>query len=1661
MGRLISNRFNVVKVLRDSHGTSTFMASDLWSEKGAVLIKTFRKDQFDHERATLDKTLSIFMGMRHPHVIPISDVGSSKSEDFYVVREYVAEPDLVFQQNVHHVRSLVAAVMFLNSMGYVHGAIKPPNIFISNNTLRLSDPLLGKSRPSSIDEIRFSAPEVLSGAKPTPESDLYSVGALLYRWIVGEDPFEDSEANLLRLKCMWASPQAITGSFDLMRNLWDPVRGLLNKNPRKRTSAFYALVHMLEETRIPAVRSPFVGRTIVVNELRNELLDDSKKTLRTVVIDGAPGIGKSRLIEELRITCVLAPIDFVVFHTTDNCLSLQRIAMVIDRLVRARADYRSVLTSNMESALTRLCKSGDNSSSMDYPFERTVSDLVGVLGTIARLFRIAVVIEDVHRASPTVLKLLEQLCFRATELPFLLIMTCREFAQLSGLGKLLEGMLTKDLTLIRLKALDRKESRRLSKSLVSSNTEYISVANASGGNPLFLHEYATGGTHTPIIREVVDWMVSSLNDEDRHICEALSLFDEAIEPKILVSICNQDGARIWNRLIHLEASGLLVIIENRVHLHQTVREAISIWIPPRRRVELNRKAFALMHSRARAEDLARFAFSGKLFHEASTLYRTLGSHSCEDQNYKLAAFYYEQALKCFRHGSNALSLAERAELARCYGQIGRIRDARRMFKALMSSELVHGDAELLSSLYASVGNISSKTNGATRIALSELAITALPQDSPNVSLRYIQHCLKLLHMGDVSGAKAALEQAETHGVGAAQALYIAAKGSLLTQTGDFSAAMNCFAARLDSHADKLAVINNLGFCFEHLGLLRKARQCFEQSEQLSFRTGHIAIRVVSGCNIACIATKLGDMVAARQLYSKTMARIDNLREARQEFDEHRFKSAYADMVVYCMHIGDFRQAMDSVERVQLSKGWVYFLDGILCALVKAELFGRLGQKRTAESILNSLDKHPLSSTAFCKVAKALVEARIRRYVPEKMISILSHSLEFTQNLATLYQHCEVLNELSHVSFELNQKVGAAQFAKRALDLARRNHYRLLGVRALLSAGRAEDVPSQKQRYLYNAFQEASEMGLRELIGEIAYEVGVFQFAQKNWVTAQEYLMRSISVVEEIAEGVPERYRASYVSLSPHRRALQALKACSPEVQKLLYGKTSGLEFGNEKRYFAGLYRLTAASGSATSIEAVVTTIANALAQSLSRSVVVILRHSDGIINRVVRPKQSEDLVQYAEKFIGKTKNRIYFAAKENAHRKPTAWIRLESATCEGGIYVACGPHESAFTEKEIEFLMIIGTIGSSALNALENRNCDEVQKTMCEFHGMIGASKAINEVFAQIQIAASNSATVLIEGESGTGKELVAKAIHAESARKKEPFIAVDCGAIPESLIEAELFGAKKGSYTGAVADRPGLFEAAHHGTIFLDEISNTTPALQAKLLRVIQEREVRRIGETKGRPVDIRLVVASNQRLEALAEDGAFRKDLLYRLKVLHIKVPPLRNRRDDIAMLAHAFLQKLNSANKARKYLSPEVIDRLTTYNFPGNVRELQNAMERAFFSTRGTTISEVPLEAQAAHDSSAAEDVQSWFKDLAEGRKDFWSAVHNKYKRRDISREKVMALVDFGLRSTRGNYKTMAAKLRLKEKDYRRFMDFLRRSECLLDFRPYRKLATTSDS
>jgi len=257
-----------------------------------------------------------------------------------------------------------------------------------------------------------------------------------------------------------------------------------------------------------------------------------------------------------------------------------------------------------------------------------------------------------------------------------------------------------------------------------------------------------------------------------------------------------------------------------------------------------------------------------------------------------------------------------------------------------------------------------------------------------------------------------------------------------------------------------------------------------------------------------------------------------------------------------------------------------------------------------------------------------------------------------------------------------------------------------------------------------------------------------------------------------------------------------------------------------------------------------------------------------------------------------------------------------------------------------------------------NRRLGEIHK----FDNIIGKSHAMQQVFSAIKAAAASEATVLLQGESGTGKELVAGAIHYNSDRYNMPFVTVSCNALSESLLESELFGHVKGAFTGAVRDRAGRFEEADGGTIFLDEIGEINPFIQVKLLRVLQEREIERVGESKKRKIDIRIIAATNKDLYDLVNNGNFREDLYYRLKVFPINIPPLRTRKEDIPILISHFIDILNvKTGKRIKGVSQSTMRILMDYTWPGNVRELENAIEHAFVlcTDKDIDIFDLPVE------------------------------------------------------------------------------------------------------
>jgi transcriptional regulator with GAF, ATPase, and Fis domain len=347
---------------------------------------------------------------------------------------------------------------------------------------------------------------------------------------------------------------------------------------------------------------------------------------------------------------------------------------------------------------------------------------------------------------------------------------------------------------------------------------------------------------------------------------------------------------------------------------------------------------------------------------------------------------------------------------------------------------------------------------------------------------------------------------------------------------------------------------------------------------------------------------------------------------------------------------------------------------------------------------------------------------------------------------------------------------------------------------------------------------------------------------------------------------------------------------------------------------------------------------------------------------------------------------------------------------------------------------------------------------------LTGRSAEVTALEQEIDRVARSDAKVLITGESGVGKEIVARAIHSRGPRASHVFAPVNCAGLPETLLESELFGHVKGSFTGAYRDKPGKLETAHLGTIFLDEVGEMTLRMQGLLLRFLETGELQKVGaDGSGRIVNVRVIAATNRDLREMIKQGTFREDLFYRLNVIHIIVPPLRDRREDIPVLANQFLSQFSAASRSGiTGVSPEAMKALTEYSWPGNVRELENVIERLVVTVTGPTIElehlsseirsydAVLLRPKRERRRTVADDL---YKRMLEQHESFWTAVYPLFMDREITRANVREVVRRGLEEARGNYKIVARLFNMEARDYKRFLNFLRKHDCQIPFKEYR--------
>ena len=354
---------------------------------------------------------------------------------------------------------------------------------------------------------------------------------------------------------------------------------------------------------------------------------------------------------------------------------------------------------------------------------------------------------------------------------------------------------------------------------------------------------------------------------------------------------------------------------------------------------------------------------------------------------------------------------------------------------------------------------------------------------------------------------------------------------------------------------------------------------------------------------------------------------------------------------------------------------------------------------------------------------------------------------------------------------------------------------------------------------------------------------------------------------------------------------------------------------------------------------------------------------------------------------------------------------------------------------------------------------------------MVGVSAAVRGIEEEVHHAARTDAKVLITGESGVGKEIVARLIHQRSNRGRGPLVTINCAGFPDSLLESELFGHVKGSFTDAYRDKRGWLEMAHGGTIFMDEVGEMSLRMQALLLRFLETGEIQRVGSDRHLPaLDVRVITATHRKLLDRIADQTFREDLYYRLNVIHVEVPPLRDRREDIPVLLNHFLRTFSETHQMpAPEISSEAMKCLGAYQWPGNIRELKNVAERLILRCRNGRITEevLPPEVWRSRAAAASTDVrrdepqtgprvcEALFERLTKDGDSFWSAVYEPFMARDLTRADVRELIRMGLEHTRGNYKLLVTGFNMPPEDYKRFLNFLRKYECHVPFQRFRML------
>ena len=1659
---LIDKRYFVEKLIGEGGSSRVYRVLDKVSGRVLALKQLQVENYSDEDRFSFEQEFLRLKKLAHPNIIKVYDYGFAENAQPYFTMNYYplgnfarwwqgrSDIDLFVKLIV----DVLSALQYLHEQGVLFRDLKPANILIEEkdgefravlSDFGLAQEFLEGTQNSRAGSYHYVSPEAIRNWQLDPRSDLYSLGATMFELLAGRPVFEKESVRDVLLAHLNEKPERVRKFNQIVPfQLDDLIQKLLSKKPEERFRSaaevveeinrfkFVSRKYHLPDKLVRLWSGSFVGRNEVVEEM-HRLADEASRegALRTFVIQGDHGVGKTRIVREfVTRRQVLGNGVFWFscsdFHDVPNGLILELL-----RAVGVTVRMEEIeLTAEEEEFWRFLLIHSEKNWDVSIRF----NDITHFFDICLDLFKkfvaasveenrtpLIFVFDDLQEASLQAMEFLRYLVYRAQDLPLFVVIDYTHLKQ-EGAEEVVSALAGEDFgRFYHVEPLTPQHTRALVRSKIELQSDdpefYEFIHRYSGGNPLLIEQLLTYLVEEKaLVCEPEGWIwvdreyperapegldellgmkFQAFSPEQRNLLQVMAVYGESVPHNLLAFYWQDEPTELYELFRQLKSSNLLglSVIDGQKYyrfLQTSWQQFLVRNTPEEVRAELHRKWYeliALMREDLESDYLVRatlHALRGGLIEEFL-------SFAPEAIDYSLKVFDYEQALNLIREYLHHVGDQEPEQTLAILKKQAKVFEARGDFagaEAVLQDILARKDFFSLSpdeefSLSIWLASILQK-KGETHAAIRTLeAWQERLEEFPHglrgnfyselgwlyrITGQYAE-ALRLLDLAEQNFLQADLPR-ELGKVYNRMGVTHMVSGDLETANQFFRKALRIFQQEEDL-LGQAHVYNNLGilasrrnelqlalqhysFCLNKMKMLRdytrvpfvynnianihyyrgawdEAYQSYRQSLQVSQGLGIVE-------NSARVLTNIGRLLFYRGEFERARTFVSRaLRLMRKSRDLYGMANALETM-------GDILFGMEQLDRARR-----YFLRSVRYyethghRAEEASCLTRLAYLQLAEKDLSGAEqslsraehlcdeekqKEQLAKIAILRLKKACLE-----FNQEEMDQAYQRLLQYLDHLRDPFDLGLAHRHLGWYLFYKEKYRRAQEAAQQSLDIFDKL-----------------DVPREKIATLKLFAQIALVKG--DSLAALGYLKRAATLAEPLPIRNEKLqLYRRISEIQE-------RLLAEQMSRMDTQEGLRAIQQTNLIVHSLF-----DLEVLLQNIMNMAINLLKADKGAILMLPDEGGDLEVKVSREMeSATLADAYRLSRSIIEEVGRTGQSI-LASHApddERLRGSESVRQF-----HIFSLMCVPIRLDDRIL-GTVYVDSRNPERVFDHRDLEFLENIAELAAVAIgnseyfHELENRK-RELENQLADLQAqlqaqashlqVVGKSPAMRKIFHTISKILDKDIDVLIRGESGTGKEMIAALIHYNSSRKEKPFVKVNCAAIPQTLLESELFGIEKRVATGVDMHR-GKFEQADGGTIFLDEIGDMALETQAKILRVIQEREFQRIGGEETIRVDVRIIAATNKNLEEAIKEGKFREDLFYRLNVLPIEIPPLRERKEDIPLLVEHFMEKYQVGGK-KKRITDAALRQLIAYDWPGNVRELENLIQRLLIFTEGDVI------------------------------------------------------------------------------------------------------------